>query len=167
VNTHAPIGTVGAELGLRRDWRQGYMLALSYSFQRSRFLQGASLSSLARFEQSPDFRRVANSPEHLASLKGALPLLGRSVALASRLTFEGSRYERHRHPSDEPHQRLPAFAVWDVVLTGQAERYHFSWAAGVYNAFDWRYRLPVSAEFPQRAVEQDGRSFLLSADLAF
>ncbi len=167
VNSRAPLGTIGAELGLRRDWRQGYMVALSYSFQRSRFLDGDSLSSLIGFERSPDFRRVANSPEHLASLKGALPLLGRTVALASRLSFESSRYDRHEQRTDEPQSRLPAFAVWDVVLTGRAERHSFSWAAGVYNAFDFRYALPVSAEFPQRAIEQDGRSFLLSADLAF
>src|SRR6478609_1298794 len=33
VNARAPIATCGAEIGLRRDFRQGYMLAASYSFQ--------------------------------------------------------------------------------------------------------------------------------------
>jgi outer membrane cobalamin receptor len=35
-NAAVPIATVGGELGVRRDFRQGYMLGLSYSFQRSR-----------------------------------------------------------------------------------------------------------------------------------
>ncbi len=167
VNERAPIATVGAELGLRRDWRQGYMLAASYSFQRSRFLNGTSMSSLVGFDQSPDFRKVANSPEHLASVKGALPILGRAVTLASRLSLESGRYDRNERRSDDPQGKTDAFAIWDVVLTGREARHGFSWSAGVYNAFDWRYALPVSVEFPQRTITQDGRTFMFSADVAF
>jgi len=167
VNERAPIATVGAELGLRRDWRQGYMLAVSYSWQRSRFLSGRSLSSLLAFEQSADFRRVANSPEHLGSIKGALPILGRAVTLASRLSVESGRFDRNEHRGDDPQGKTDAFAIWDIVVTGREARYGFSWAAGVYNAFDWRYSLPVSVEFPQRVIPQDGRSFIFSAELAF
>ncbi len=167
VNARAPIATLGAELGLRRDWRQGYMLAVSYSFQRSRFLNGTSMSSLLAFNQSPDFRRVANSPEHLASVKAALPILGRAVTLASRLSVESGRYDRNERTNDDPQGKTEAFAIWDIVLTGREARHGFSWAAGVYNAFDWRYSLPVSVEFPQRTITQDGRTFLFSADVAF
>ena len=143
------------------------MLALSYSFQRSRFLDGDSASALLGFDESPDFRRVANSPEHLASVKGALPVLGRALTLASRLSLESGRYDRNEEVGAEAQRKTDAFGVWDIVLTGREDRYGFSWAAGVYNAFDWRYSLPVSAELPQRTILQDGRSFLLSADLAF
>ncbi len=167
VNSQAPIGTFGAELGLRRDWRQGYMLAASYSFQRSRFLKDSSLGGLLRFEQNPEFRRVANAPEQLASIKGALPLLGRSLTLGSRLSVEGGRFDRNERAGDAPQGQSEAFALWDVVLSGREERLGFSWAVGVYNAFDWRYSLPVSAEFAQTSIEQDGRTFLLSAELAF
>lgn len=167
VNSQAPIGTFGAELGLRRDWRQGYMLAVSYSFQRSRFLNDTSLGALLRFEQSPEFRRVANAPEQLASVKGALPLLGRALTLGSRLSVEGGRFDRNERSGDEPQGQSDAFAIWDVVLSGREERIGFAWAAGVYNAFDWRYSLPVSAEFPQTSIEQDGRTFMLSGELTF
>ena len=167
VNERAPIATVGAELGLRRDWRQGYMLAVSYSLQRSRFLSGSSLSSLMSFEQSEDFRRVANSPEHLGSVKGAVPILGRAVSLASRLSLESGRYDRNERRGDDRQGKTDAFAVWDVVLTGREARHGFAWAAGVYNAFDWRYAVPVSVEFPQRTITQDGRSFLFSGELTF
>jgi outer membrane receptor protein involved in Fe transport len=166
-NVRAPIATVGAELGLRRDWRQGYMLAASYSLQRSRFLSGSSLSSLLAFEQSPDFRHVANSPEHLASVKGALPILGRALTLASRLSVESGRFDRNERAGDDPQSKSDPFAIWDIVLTGREERHRVSWSVGVYNAFDWRYALPVSAEFPQRSILQDGRTFLFSTDVAF
>ncbi|RYZ09545.1 MAG: PEGA domain-containing protein [Myxococcales bacterium] len=166
-NARVPIATLGAELGVRRDWRQGYMLALSYSFQRSRFLQDQAWSALLGFEQSSEFRRVANSPEHLASFKGALPLLGRALTLATRLSFESGRFDRNERAFDDPQSRTDAYAIWDVVLTGREERYGFSWAAGLYNAFDWRYSLPVSAEFRQRTIMQDGRTVLLSGELTF
>jgi outer membrane receptor protein involved in Fe transport len=143
------------------------MLAVSYSFQRSRFIDGDSLSRLLSFERSPEFRRVANSPEHLGSVKGALPILGRALTLASRISVESGRYDRNESQDDEQQEKTDAFAIWDIVLTGREERYGFSWAAGVYNAFDWRYALPVSAEFIQRTIPQDGRTFLASADLTF
>jgi hypothetical protein len=119
------------------------------------------------FEGSPAYRRVANSPEHLASVKGALPILGRALTLASRLSVESGRFDRHEAVGDEPQGKTEPFAIWDVVLTGSEERHGFSWAAGVYNAFDWRYALPVSVEFTQRRIAQDGRSFLLSGELKF
>jgi outer membrane receptor protein involved in Fe transport len=136
--------------------------------QRSRFLSSGSLSSLMRFEQSEDFRRVANSPEHLGSVKGAVPILGKAVTLASRLSLESGRYDRNERRGDDERQgKTDAFAVWDVVLTGREARHGFTWAAGVYNAFDWRYAVPVSVEFPQRTIAQDGRSFLFSGELTF
>jgi outer membrane receptor protein involved in Fe transport len=167
VNERAPIATVGAEVGLRRDWRQGFMLGASYSFQRSRFLNGTSMSSLFGFKKSDDFRHVANSPEHLGSVKGALPILGRAVTLASRLSIESGRYDRNERRGDDPQGKTDAFAVWDIVVTGREQRFGFSWAAGVYNAFNWRYSVPVSVEFAQSTILQDGRSFLFSAEAAF
>ncbi len=167
VNSKAPIATVGGELGLRRDWRQGWMLGVSYAYQHSRFLRSGSLSDLVSLEKSPDYRKVANSPEHLASIKGAVPIIGRAVTLGSRLTFEAGRYDRNELATDEPQQKTDAFAVWDVVFSGEEARWGLSWAAGVYNAFDWRYSLPVSSEFRQDSIQQSGRTLLLSAELSF
>jgi outer membrane receptor protein involved in Fe transport len=166
-NVNAPIATLGAEVGLRRDWRQGYMLAASYSFQSSRFLSGDSFSSLLGFKQSSDFRHVANSPEHLGSVKGAIPLLGRVLTLGSRLSVESGRFDRNERVTDEAQTKSDPFAIWDIVLTGRDERHHASWSVGVYNAFDWRYALPVSVEFSQRSITQDGRTFLFSTEVAF
>ncbi len=167
VNSDAPIATIGAEIGVRREWRQGWMVGASYAAQRSRFLAEDSLSALLLFDQSSDFRRVANSPEHLATIKGAVPILGRAVTLGSRLTFETGRYDRNERIDDDPQGKTDAFAVWDVVFSGEEPRWGLSWAAGVYNAFDWRYALPVSSEFRQSTMSQSGRTLLLSADVTF
>ena len=109
----------------------------------------------------------ATCPTKAPSVKGALPLLGRALTLASRLSLESGRYDRNERQSDAAQTKTEAFAIWDLVITGREERHHFSWAAGVYNAFDWRYSLPVSAEFAQRSILQDGRTFLFSADVTF
>jgi outer membrane receptor protein involved in Fe transport len=143
------------------------MLAASYSFQHSRFLAEDSLSALFDWERSGEYRNVANSPEHLASFRGALPILGRTLMLGSRLSVESGRYDRNERLREAPQTRTDAFVIWDVMLTGTSERHGLSWAAGVYNAFDWQYSLPVSAEFTQRTVLQDGRSLALSADVTF
>jgi outer membrane receptor for ferrienterochelin and colicin len=167
VNSNVPIVTVGGELGVRRDWRQGYMIGVSYAYQHSRFLAGDSLSQLFGFEKSPDFRKVANSPEHLAALKGAVPIVGRALTLGSRITFETGRYDRNELVTDAAQGKTEAFALWDVVFSGEEARWGLSWAAGVYNAFDWRYSLPVSGEFRQNSIAQSGRTFLVSGELIF
>jgi outer membrane receptor protein involved in Fe transport len=166
-NSRAPIATVGGEIGVRRDWRQGWTIGASYSYQHSRFLAGDSLSDLIGLKRSPAFRKVANSPEHLLALKGAVPIVGRALMLGSRLTFEAGRYDDREAVTDEPQSMTDGFALWDVVFSGEEARFGLSWAAGVYNAFDWRYTLPVSSEFRQTTIAQSGRTFLVSTDLAF
>ena len=155
VNSEFPILTLGGEAELRREWRQGAMLAVTYSYQRSRYQDdGGTLGA------------VPNSPEHLASLKGAAPLLARAVTLATRLSFEGKRADRFEEEDGAEQRYTEPALVWDVVFSGKAERHGLSWAAGLYNAFDHRYEAPVSAEHTQRTVVQNGRTVLVSATLA-
>jgi len=170
VNSNVPLATVGGELGLRRDLRQGAMFAASYGLLLARYLSERGVGALFEFRQNPEFRRVANVPTHLLSLKGMLPVMGKSLRVASRVTLESGRFDRFERVSDPRQLATPAVALWDVVLTGVAlpvrgSRPSVDWALGVYNAFDFRYSLPVSAEFAQRTVPQSGRSLLLSAEL--
>ncbi len=166
-NTSTPLLSLGAEAELRREWRQGWMVAASYSFQHPIYLAGTSLSDLTSVNDDPDHRHVANSPEHLAAVKGALPLIGRNVTAATRISFEGPMYDRFELDTDPAQGHTQPFVVWDVVFSGYESHWGFRWAAGVYNAFDWRYSLPASAEFLQRTIPQSGRTFLLSADARF
>ena len=46
-------------------------------------------------------------------------------------------------------------------------RWGLSYAIGVYNAFDARWSVPVSAEFRQTTMPQNGRTFLASGAITF
>ncbi len=166
-NSATPLVTLGGELEIRRDWRQGWMLSASYGLQQARFLKNDSVKALTSLERDPEKREVANAPVHLASFKGAVPILSRNVTASTRLSLEGPRYDRYENVGDDPQGRSKTFAIWDLVFSGFEPRWGLHWAVGVYNAFDWRYSLPVSAEFRQRALPQNGRTFLASADVTF
>jgi outer membrane cobalamin receptor len=167
-NRNTPVGTLGGELEVRRDWKEGWMLAASYSFQQSRYLAAEGIDALLRFERSADFREVPNSPLHLASLKGAVPILSRALTLMNRVTFEGQRYDTD-DAADSPtvQTRTEASLLWDIVMSGQDERWGLDYSVGVYNAFDTRSRIPVSDEFRQRSIPILGRSFLAAAGVTF
>jgi outer membrane receptor protein involved in Fe transport len=168
VNVGTPLVSLGAEAEVRREWRQGWMLGASYGYTRTTLLAGEGLDDLTSLREDPSVRRVGNVPEHLATLKGAVPILGRNVTLGSRLTIEGPRYDRAESSADpEAQGRTSGFAIWDVVISGYESHWGLRWAAGVYNAFDWRYSLPVSSELTQARLPQNGRTFLLSGDVTF
>ena len=168
-NTGSPVGTLGAEAELRRDWKEGWMVSASYSFQKSRYLRSGSLSDVIGFKRALDLREVPNSPNHLASLKGAVPILGRALLLMNRITLEGPRPDRNdRQGADLPPQRdTPAALLWDIVFSGSEPRWGLSYALGVYNAFDARWTVPVSAEFRQTTMPQSGRTFLATGAITF
>jgi outer membrane receptor protein involved in Fe transport len=167
-NTGTPVGTLGAELEVRRDFRAGWMLVATYSLQRSTYLASKGLGALIDQERSPVLREVPNSPHHLASLKAALPLLGPELSLMQRLTFEGQRYDTEDDASSPtPQTRTDASLSWDVVLSGKEQRFGLDYALGVYNAFDSRPHNPVSSEFRQRSIPILGRSFLAAMGLTF
>jgi outer membrane receptor protein involved in Fe transport len=150
VNITNPIQTYGAEVEVRRDWRDGWMAAASYSYQDTEYLDNGTTQ----------LRNVPNSPHHLAAVKGAAPLLGRVLLLATRLTFEGPVWDRYDQPGDPPQQQTNPFFIWDVVLSGEAERYGVRYNLGLYNATDQKVSLPVSREFTQDFMPQPGRTVL-------
>jgi outer membrane receptor protein involved in Fe transport len=163
----SPLAVVGTELELRRDWRQGWMLGASYTLQHARFIASESADDLLSFRRDPDRRKVSNVPSHLGSLKGAVPIIGRALTAATRFSVEGPRYDRFEEVGEPPQGQTDGTVLWDLVLTGEENRFGMHYALGVYNLFDWRYDLPVSAEFTQRSIEQNGRTFLASVDVRF
>ena len=104
---------------------------------------------------------------HLAALKGAVPIISRQLVAGTRITLEGPRYDRYENAGEPAQDKTPAAVLWDIVLSGEEQRWGLKYAFGVYNAFDWDYELLVSGEFPQRTIAQDGRTFLASAELGF
>ncbi len=167
VNAEGPVGTLGFELELAREWREGWMVSGSYSFQRSAFLASRSLDALVRLQRAEGAGEVPNAPTHLASLRLGVPILSRSLMLMNRVTLEGGRYTVERTDSS-PRQTLTDTAVlYDLVFTGAESRLGVDYSIGVYNAFDSRVAVPLSEEFRQRSVAISGRSLLASTSITF
>ncbi|MEP7048838.1 MAG: TonB-dependent receptor [Pseudomonadota bacterium] len=166
-NEASPLLVLGGELGLRREFRRGAMFALSYGVSMARFLDGYGAAALASLSRAPDKRSVENAPVQLASLKAVIPILNRALNAGSRLTIEGPRYDRYESAADPAQGKTGSAVIWDLVLSGEEPTYGVRYALGVYNALDWRYSAPVSGEFTQRAIEQNGRTFLASLDVKF
>jgi outer membrane receptor for ferrienterochelin and colicin len=154
-NSPADVVIVGGEAEVRREWRQGWMLGATYSYQNAQYVGGGNL------------RDVANSINHIASLRGAMPIIGRTLVGMTRLTVEGPRPDRNEKPTDPKQETTDPGVVWDLVLSGEVERMGMRYNLGVYNAMDWRYGVAPSGEFRQRQIIQNGRTFLASVTLSF
>ncbi|HEX4340510.1 MAG TPA: TonB-dependent receptor [Polyangiaceae bacterium] len=167
VNSPVPEVSLGVEVGIRREWRQGFMLEAWYAYQHSAYLASESLGDLAGLRKDPTTRNVANSPEHLASVKAAAPLIARGITMATRITFEGPRYDRFESVNDPAQGKTPPVVLWDLVISGEQDRFGLRYSVGAYNITDYRYSLPVSNEFTQVTIPQRGRTFLVSIDKSF
>ncbi|HSO33366.1 MAG TPA: TonB-dependent receptor [Labilithrix sp.] len=154
-NSPASVLVLGAEAEVRREWRQGWMLAATYSYQKARYLSDASL------------RDVPNSIEHLASFKGAVPIIGRTVMGMTRVSFEGPRPDRNELVTDAPQESTNPAVIWDLVLSGEIERMNARYAIGAYNVADFKYSIIPSGEFRQRQIVQNGRTFLATVTASF
>src|SRR6185369_1934503 len=110
------------------EWRQGWMLAASYSAQHSRYLPdaktlGQSVGDAFGGKSNPLLRRVANAPEHLASIRGAVPILSHGLLASTRLSIEGPRFDRHEEVAGPPQRTTEAGVIWDLVLSGDEPRW--------------------------------------------
>jgi outer membrane receptor protein involved in Fe transport len=174
-NTNTPVETLGAEAEVRREWKEGWMVAASYAFQHSKYVvPSPSLGDLLSQKQNPAYREVPNAPEHVASVTGAAPILARALVASTRLTFNSARWDRNDQLNDPitgapspPQGHTEPVVLWDIVLSGTEQRWGVSYAFGVFNAFDWRWSVPVSPEFLQTTIPQDGRTFLATASKVF
>ena len=91
-----------------------------------------------------------------------------ALSFGSRLSVEGPRFDRYENTADEsPQGKTGGAVIVDLVFSGEEPRYGLRYAFGVYNALDFRYSVPVSTEFVQRSIVQDGRSFLASLEVKF
>jgi outer membrane cobalamin receptor len=166
-NSASPLLSLGAELLVRREWDRGFMVEATASLQRTRYIASESISDLVSNAKDPSSRRVANSPTYLAALKAVMPLIVNQLSVATRVTLEGPRADRYELRGEQAQQASDAVLLWDVVLSGSARVWPLKYSLGVYNLADYRYSLPVSAEFSQRTIRQNGRTFLASLDVTF
>ncbi|WP_437813173.1 TonB-dependent receptor [Sorangium sp. So ce1078] len=165
-NTDVAILVVGGEAELRREWRQGWMASASYSYAKAQYLENSGENK---------WRHVPNSPEHMASFRGAAPLFGKAVVLASRLTVEAPRYDRNvkTYEGETPPEggapdqtQTEPVVIWDIVVSGQLDVGNLRYNVGVYNVGDWRWTAPTAAQYTIAKFPQNGRTFLASLNMS-
>lgn len=151
--------TLGAEAEIRREWRQGWMLSASYSYQRTRIGE--------LFSDAPE-ARITNSPEHLVAFRGAAPLVPELLTLALRVRVESPRLGLSR-ADDGGTQLLEGDVpvLTDLILSGEVDEVGLSYAFGVRNLFDWQYRLPSGEDIAIPFLPQPGRTFFVQTTLRF
>ncbi len=150
VNSESPVIATGAELEMRRGWKDGWMLSGNVAAQRTFYVDAV------------EGRHVPNSPAFVGSVRGVAPILRESINLGTRLTFETGRYDRNEGEGDPPQTLTDPSLVWDITLSGQVFGSNLRYLIGVYNAADARVEVPVSAEFTQLTIPQAGRTFTAS-----
>ncbi|MCA9515124.1 MAG: TonB-dependent receptor [Myxococcales bacterium] len=138
------VWSLAAEVELRRELRQGTMFSLSYTLADAR--EGDALSGA----------RIPSSPTHLAAAKLIVPLLGREMSLATRLTVDAGRLARDG-------EKLGAGVLWDLGLWGLVAGGRVEYSVSVRNLLDWDYRYPVGDDVLDRTVPAPGVSVV--ADL--
>lgn len=151
--------TLGAEAELRREWRQGWMFSVSYSYQRTR------VGDLLSDELD---NRVSNSPEHLIGFRGAAPIVPELLTIALRLRVETARLGLRTRPDGETELvpgDIPVLA--DLVLSGEVSEIGLSYALGVRNLLDWQYRYPGGEDIAIPFLPQPGRQVFLQTTIRF
>jgi len=173
-NSTNPVFVLGGEAEVRREWRQGWMLSGSVSVSRAGFVTtvddpgGKSHQCIGLGVSCAGLGEVPNSPLVLASIKGAVPIIGRQLMVMSRLSFEGQRYDNAvAVGASVPQGTSDPGLIWDIVFSGEIERLGVRYAVGAYNVMDWQYQAVPSVEFPERLIPQQGRTFLASISASF
>jgi outer membrane receptor protein involved in Fe transport len=146
VNQADDVWTLGGEVELSHELRQGWMFMAQYSVQHT------------RVGDVFDGQRLKNAPEHLGALKVVAPLARPEVLLANRLVVESGRLDREGDETD-------VALLWDLVLSGQVQAAHLRYAAGVRNLLDWRVAHPVGEDLRDVTLRQPGRTFFVDLSL--
>jgi len=155
-NSSAPVLVVGGEAEVRRDFLQGFMASATLSVQKAQYLD------------APELRQVPNSPYVLGSMKGAAPIVGRSLMAMARVSVEGPRFDSFTTSTDTEPQLQSRFGlIGDLVFSGEIDKLNARYSVGVYNVADSRYEAAPSREYRQRFILQNGRTFLANVAVSF
>jgi outer membrane receptor protein involved in Fe transport len=149
------VGTLGAEVELRRTWGPGGSFAVAYAFQHSRDLGAGPFVGAGA-------TALVNSPEHLVVLRYGRPLVARLLVLGAEVEYASPRLRRDG-------SRTAHMLLANLTLSGKFRDPAIGYSFTVANLFDWRYGAPVGEEYAaaQLQVAQAGRSFLFRLHAAF
>jgi outer membrane receptor for ferrienterochelin and colicins len=158
INTPEDVISWGADFELRREWRQGWMFAAYYGYQRVEYIPVDGVTSDA-VRQNP---RLVNAPEHLASIRGVVPLVPELASLGARLSLEAPR-----QIDIAGTENTRAAVVADLTLSGNVRRFGVGYVLGVYNLADQRFDYLTQGNFLARLSRQNGRTVLLNLNVQY
>jgi outer membrane receptor for ferrienterochelin and colicins len=128
----------GGELELDANWGKGWQARASYTY--------------ADAYDSGTGRRLSNSPEHVGKFMLTAPVWRQKIFATVELLALSDRETVHNNTAN---------GYWLVNLTLFSREIvkGLDLSASVYNLLDERYGDPVSSDFPQDTIEQNGRTF--------
>jgi iron complex outermembrane receptor protein len=132
------VDTKGGGVELEGTWARGLRGRLSYSF--------------AEATDTATGQWLSNSPRHLGRLNVVLPLYAEKIFAGLELQASGPRQTVRGN-------EVGAYAVCNLTLFSHELMKGLDVSASVYNLFDRKFSDPVSLDFAQDAIQQDGRSF--------
>ena len=136
----------GFELEIENKWGSGVDGRISYTGQRTKDLSTGG--------------QITNSPEHLAKLNLIVPILKDRLSAG----IEEQYMSRRRTVAGN---YAPGFFITNLTLFSQRVLGRLDLSVSVYNLFDKNYGDPVSADFVQDTIRQDGRSCRVKLTYAF
>jgi len=138
--------SLGAEAELEGHWGGGWRTRASYTYADAR--------------DASSGQRLSNSPEHAAKLNLTAPLWHEKIflnlevlGLSSRLTGSGGT--------------VGGYSLVNVTLLSLDIVKGLEASASIYNLFDQHYSDPVSSDFRQSSIAQDGRDFRIKLTCRF
>jgi iron complex outermembrane receptor protein len=144
-----PIETDGLELELEGKLAGGIEGRASYAWQRME-IRGTEVTR-------------PNSPEHMAKLNLALPLLPGKLFFSP----EGQYIGRRKNLPDKTTGHVGGYAVANATLLAKKLPWGLELSASVYNILDKEYADPAGPEHFQDSLPQDGRNYRLKASCRF
>jgi outer membrane receptor for ferrienterochelin and colicins len=123
-------------------------------------LQGRASYTYSDARDDVTHARLSNSPEHMGKLNLAVPLWRKNVFAAAEIQAMSRRGIASGGSVD-------GFWLANLTLYSRELVKGLEVSASVYNVFDQRYNDPVSGDFLQNAIEQNGRTFRVKATWKF
>ena len=132
------VNVAGAETELEALFPGGWRARVSYTFAN------------AIVSKTND--RLSNSPQHVGKFGIIAPIFKEKIFASAEVQAMSSRQTARGDTVD-------GFAVCNLTLFSQNLLKNLEASVSLYNVFDTHYEHPVSVDFRQKAIEQEGRSF--------
>ncbi|MBA4417333.1 MAG: TonB-dependent receptor [Syntrophus sp. (in: bacteria)] len=136
----------GAQLKIEGKWSNGIEAKASYSIQET--------------IDKETGRSMTNSPKHLAKLNIFSPLISKKLSTGLELQYTSSRRTFNGDSTG-------GFVIANLTLLSREVIKDLEVSGTIYNLFNKKYGDPVSNEFRQNIIVQDGRTFRIKFTYRF